>query len=340
MNWKVNGAHRDWSLNDLGFMHTADFISAGGEIEYKNNVPWWWFRSVSVSASHERQWTFGKEQIHNGTNLMLSGRLRNKWSVFMRVTRMADAINPRLLRGGPAMIQEGHWCRFLRIGTDDANKVSGGFGIHSHRHDDAPASQTLDFFPFLTFKPTPQSRLRAELDYSKSRTPFQYVEAEAPLYVLARLDRETIGITLRMDLSITPDFTIQFYGNPYFSTGQYSRFKSIDNPQADRYRDRYSILDQELAYSSEDEQFKVDADLDGSADLGFDDPDFNFAEFRSNVVARWEFKPGSTLFFVYTHGRSAYETITRSSFSHNVDNLLHTRPDNIFIIKLNVWFSV
>ena len=334
--WRTPGLE----LNDLGFMHSADYISTGAEVAYVENKPFSIFRSMAVSLSHNRQWTFGRELFYNRTTLQIEGQLDNKWRYYAHIARTGDALNPSLLRGGPAMREEGHWCRYVDIYSDDSRNISGGIGIHSHLHDKKKLSRNFDFYPHLTLKLGAKARLRTQMNYSRSRDPFQYIEAEAPLYVTARLDRETIGLTLRIDFSITPDFTIQFYGNPYFSNGQYSRYKSVERPQAVDYYDRYTLLNKEITYSADEKVFHVDSDFNNEPELSFDDPDFNFAEFRSNVVARWEFSPGSTLFFVYTHGRSVYETITGSAYSHHLDNLLHTRPDNIFIIKLNLWFSV
>ncbi len=67
---------------------------------------------------------------------------------------------------------------------------------------------------------------------------------------------------------------------------------------------------------------------------------FNFQQFRSNLVARWEYKPGSALFLVWTHGRSDYEKTNENSLSHGFSRMFEIASQNVFLLKFNYWFEI
>ena len=118
---------------------------------------------------------------------------------------------------------------------------------------------------------------------------------------------------------------MEYYGQPFVSAGKYSQFKKITVPDAENYEDRYHIFsDKEILYDAEAGVYNVDENLDQLTEYFFNNPDFNFQEFCSNLVVRWEYLPGSTLFFVWSQGRnhSAYD----GTFSYASD----IKPTGLF----------
>ena len=77
----------------------------------------------------------------------------------------------------------------------------------------------------------------------------------------------------------------------------------------------------------------------GGPSYSFANPDFSFRQFRSNLVARWEWKPGSSLYVVWSQGRTATLPSYQPSFGTNWNELWGTQPDNVFLVKLSYWFS-
>ncbi len=86
--------------------------------------------------------------------------------------------------------------------------------------------------------------------------------------------------------------------------------------------------------------FNVDEDSEGTIEYSFNNPDFNFRQFRSNLVVRWEYLPGSTLYLVWSQGRTSSDTNGIFSYGNDMKELFSTRPQNIFLIKLSYWFSL
>ena len=173
----------------------------------------------------------------------------------------------------------------------------------------------------------------------------QYVSNESfrddSRYLLGRVDQKTLGIGIRLNYSITNNMSIQYYGQPFVSAGRYTRFKRITDTRSSRFNDRFDVFsNDQLAYDDSDEVYRVDENLDGQTDYSFDDPDFNFRQFRSNLVLRWEYTPGSTLFLVWQQQRSRSGGTGGFSAGQDLNDLFDTYPSNIFLLKFNYWFSL
>jgi len=157
-------------------------------------------------------------------------------------------------------------------------------------------------------------------------------------YVFARIDQKTFGVTLRFNLSLTPDLSIQFYGQPFVSSGHYTNFKRITSPRAAEYSDRFHIFtESELTQNG---FYSIDENQDGIMDYSFSDPDFNFLQFRSNLVIRWEYKPGSSLYLVWSQGRTGYMPYGEYSFMNNMQEMFAVYPHNVFLIKFSYGFNL
>jgi hypothetical protein len=135
--------------------------------------------------------------------------------------------------------------------------------------------------------------------------------------------------------NITPDLSIQYWGQPFLASGKYSEFKRITNSRADNYFDRFSLLDNnELTYLNTDEQYQVSGQA-GNRLYTFDQPDFNVKEFLSNMVVRWEYLPGSTIYLVWSQTRHQSVTNGNFDFRNDMTDLFNNRPYNIFLLKMS-----
>ena len=88
------------------------------------------------------------------------------------------------------------------------------------------------------------------------------------------------------------------------------------------------------------ETYAVDEDLDGKADYSFGDPEFNFRELRSNLVVRWEYRPGSTLYVVWTQERLGSVADGTFRLRDDFNELFEVRPYNVFLVKFSYCFQL
>jgi len=190
-------------------------------------------------------------------------------------------------------------------------------------------------------RPTNALNFSVNAFYEHNVDDLQYVDTAYPgggaKYLLGRLDQDTLGLTFRVNVFITPDLSIQYYGSPFVSIGSYAGFKRAATPRADRYTDRFHTFSaSEIAYVPEANAYRVD---EGGTTYGFGNPDFDFRQFRSNLVARWEFRPGSSLYVVWSQDRTDEEVFGKSLTS-SLEALRLAPAANVFLVKLSYWFGL
>ena len=343
LNFSTTWRSPGLELNDAGFLRQADRIMQSAWAGYRITNPVSIFNRLNLNFNQWYGWNFGGETVFRGGNVNGGGQLRNYWGIWGGVGREDDDLATTALRGGPALLLPGRWNQWYEIGSDQRKAVQAGvFGFNSWKDEGDTHSHEIGIFS--TIRPLNALSLRVNPFYGLDYNDLQYVGSAAyngeSRYLFGRINQKTLGITLRLDYSITPDLTVQFYGQPFVSAGKYSEFKRITAPRAQRYAERFHTFGNEINYDEAGEFYAVDENADGAIDYTFDKPDFNFRQFRSNLVVRWEYIPGSTAFLVWSQGRTGFESNGDFSFRNDVKNLFEVFPDNVFLIKLNRWFSL
>ena len=148
--------------------------------------------------------------------------------------------------------------------------------------------------------------------------------------------------TLRLTYSINPNMSIQFYGQPFISRGRYSNFNFVNNSIASSINDRVNFYSSDQISETIDTDgnaiFSIDENRDATEDYTFDKPDFSFVQFRSNLVARWEYIPGSEIFLVWAQGVVGSEDPGERLGSSLRNQVLNQKKDNTFLIKVTYRF--
>jgi hypothetical protein len=183
--------------------------------------------------------------------------------------------------------------------------------------------------------------LSVDPNYHWSNNEIIYVETidfkGSDKYIVSSIDREYVSMDLRINIGITPDLSIQYWGQPFLFSGNYSDFKEVVDPMVTNYQDQYhTFTNNEISYDKDNDSYTI-VESDGS--YTFENPDFSFYEFRSNLVIRWEYIPGSTAYLVWSQGQTGDHPDGAFSLSDNVKRLTSLTPHNIFLLKLSYRFS-
>ncbi|HEY6953371.1 MAG TPA: DUF5916 domain-containing protein, partial [Bacteroidota bacterium] len=162
-------------------------------------------------------------------------------------------------------------------------------------------------------------------------------------YVFGDLDQKTLAANIRLNWTFTPELSLQLFAQPLISSGAYQSFKAFARPRTFnfmQYGTGNSVITKNVA-SDGSVTYTVDADGNGPAvPYSFSDPDFNFKSLRGNAVLRWEFKPGSVVYVVWTQSRSDNENFGEFQFNHSLTRLIDAKPDNIFMVKFSYWWNM
>ena len=138
-------------------------------------------------------------------------------------------------------------------------------------------------------------------------------------YSFAHLQQQTVALTARLSYAMTRNLTLEFYGAPFVTDGSYSNVREL------------SATPRAAAYAARLQPYTPP----GGTSTGFD-----FRQLRANTVLRWEYRPGSTLFVVWTHGRDGSDGIDLNEpWTTEYSNLFALHPENTFILKLAYWMN-
>jgi hypothetical protein len=199
--------------------------------------------------------------------------------------------------------------------------------------------------PGISVRPFSMLKIGFSATYEENRDELQYVTTKDFLsiifrnrYILGTIEQKTFGLTFRADLNLTPELSVQYYGSPFISRGKYSELKRVTSPEAKNYNDRFAIYQNPLIAGDTYLLGDNDDGIPVLVEVG--NPDFNFHQFRSNLVAKWEYRLGSFIYFVWSSDKTGSNMFSGSSLEDSYGYLGDIYPNNIFIVKLNYWFSL
>jgi hypothetical protein len=339
-NWKSPGLE----VNDMGFMRDADQIMQVTWIQYREWEPGAIFRNYSINFNQWTGWDFGGNNLFKGGNISLNAQLNNYWRFGIGINPQSRSLSQTALRGGPFLknpprISYGWW-----LNTDKRKKISFNFG-NSQAWSKYQHNHKVSFWSGITYKPNNTIDISINPRISINESNLQYVDNTEfnnhQRYLMALLKQTTVSMSMRLNLSLSPNLTIQYWGQPFIATGEYSHFKRITNSTADKYDNRFHEFSQnEISYNQEDGTYNFDENKDGFYDYSVNNPNFNVLQFRSNLVARWEYKPGSTIFLVWTQNRDDYHDTGNLTLKKDLNNMFSVYPHNTFLIKLTYRLGV
>jgi hypothetical protein len=331
-------------LNDIGYMRYSDVIHHGTWVGYYLRDPFSIFNNFFLNTNYWMYWNFSGELQSFNTNLNFNTQFKNNWRLNGSLTRASENTSTNLLRGGPSFIQPGGMEYNLNMSSNQSKKVSFYLGSYQSVGD-VKSYRYEEYWTGVEIRPMNALSLSIDPSFSKSERELQYVSTVnmggSPRYIFASLDQKTLGLTFRLNYTFTPELSLEYYGQPFVSSGKYSVFKRITNPVANRFNDRYRTFNgSDLTYDAIGNSYSVDETQDGISDYSFNNPNFNFRQFRSNLVLRWEYKPGSTLFFVWSQGRTSSVTDGSFDYRRDINDLFGVTPHNVFLVKFSYWFSL
>lgn len=333
-SWRSPGL----DLNDLGFMQIADIIEQKNAISYFVNRPVSIFRTFSIGISQANEWTYNMDYLSSGGGLNLYFEFNNLWAISNSVEYQTQILDTRVLRGGYAMLMPAKWTNDFYFRTDPSKSIffelNGSIALSQNQN-----SRFYGIQPGISFLPLNTLKFSVSTHYSSNMDNFQYVDTktvnEKDKYILGKLNQHTLSITFRIDYNVTPELSVQYYGSPFASIGKFSNFKAVTDPRASDYHNRFTIINPILNGSD----YEISG-ADGITNYSFGNPDFNFSQFRSNLVLRWEYQPGSQIYLVWANELTYEVRPGYNSLNNTIDMLRNVFPNNIFLIKINYWFTI
>ncbi len=327
------------NFNDLGYHRRVDRIEWENEVGYVVKEPRAFYRSFEARLENENNWNFDGRHTRSDISAEVEMELRNKSYASADIGYYTAGWDMSALRGGP-MLRASPFVETSGYGRTDAERKWVASGWWYASRGASGGYRSLSYSGTVTYRPVPPLKLSLSAQSGDVFSRRQYVEATSltatPEYVVSELHNKSMSYTLRAQWFVRPELSVQYYGSPFASAGEYRRFERIVAPTARDYAARGAAMP---APRRSGDMYYFDHDADGDDDVSVERPDFAFGEFRSNLVLRWEFQPGSNLYLVWSQGRSD----EGEDFDKPVNilrGLTRAPATNVFLVKCSYWFSI
>ena len=309
-----------FELNDLGFLLQADQQSWNTWFAFQSRHPSSFYQTAFWNFNWWQYWTAAGTPVERAGNTNVHAQLNNRWWVHSGVTagQLGTTFCDRdCTRGGPAVRTDPYLSVFAEVDGDERPAFTPYAWINYLRGD---GGRTERFNGNIQVAFRVASQFRTSLTLSathrvKDIQPHGTVTDSATHYTFARLDQNEASLTGRIDYTLSTTLTLQLYAQPFISKGTYSNVRELADPRAAAFDDRYK------PYS---------APADG----------VNAKVFNSTAVLRWEYRPGSTLFVVWTQGRQLFlDAEGTRSMGGEFRDLFDLHPNNTFLVKASYWIN-
>lgn len=347
-NFKVNAAfgfiNPGFDANDLGFQWRTDMINSHIAFSYRWTEPTDYYRQINLNAAVFGVWDFGYNLT--GAGYFHNGYIQfpNYYSVNWSYAYNPTVYNFRRTRGGPLTVNSPGQEYDLYINSDDRKSLVFSIGSFVYTAD---WNKEFSLDTQVEWKPSSNISFQISPSFQRSQTPSQWVNVFNDItakntfekrYVFGELDQTTLSASIRLNWTFTPQLSLQLYVQPLISSGSYVNFKELAQPKTYDFN-VYGKNSSTISKTSDG--YIVDPDGNGPAPtFSFANPDFNFTSLRGNAVLRWEYRPGSTLYLVWTQNRSDYENDGEFNFNRSLNKLVSAKADNILMLKFTYWWSL
>jgi len=308
-----------YEVNDLGYSYRTDRRDAQLSTSYVENRPGKTIRRWSVTGTMRSEHNFAWQPILTVSTLNAQLTTMSYWTAQTVVQRYFTALDDRLTRGGPIALRPAWWTTTARLTSDGRKPVTLSLTGNIEDHD--YGSWGWNFGVNVGVKTSSRWNLTAGPTFSKFFAPAQFVTtvsdaAYTPMYgrryVFAPLHQTSIGVETRLNVTFTPQLSLETYMQPLLSSADYGTATQLLTPKSFDFAP-YTASVPNL--------------------------DFNLRSLRGNAVLRWEWRAGSTLYLAWQQRRSGSERIGDFDFGRDSRALFDQRPDNILLLKVNYWFT-
>lgn len=310
-------------VNDLGYMQSVNSMGQSNWLALVFQQPRAFYRRLQVNFNQWNAFLTDGTPVGRGGNINMNGQLTNMWFFYGGVGGEKAMSCAACLRGGPLMWEQARLYSFAGLTGDQRKAITPSVNL-SYNRGDLGRSHSLGVGPQVAVRVASRFSTAIGMFYSRNVDDRQWlgnfgaIGSDTTHHTVARLEQHTLSVTTRVNWTASPTLSVQLYAQPFATGGDYSAWRTVHDP-ANR------------SYDAQVVPFTQQGDPGG----------FNFKQFRSNSVVRWEYRPGSTLFFVWQQGRSQSH-LDPGSFRAGRDyrNLFAAHPENTFLVKASYWFTL
>jgi hypothetical protein len=337
-----------FELNDAGFQTDADRLRFDGSVTRRWFAPTKLARQSTFGISATETLNFGGIRT-GGEEVGVQGGLglHNFTEIFGYLSYRFRAVDDRVTRGGPLMQRPSGWLLHGGVSSDRRRALS--LSVFGTVTEDRSGATSSSLYTSLTLQTRGNLYMAVTPQYDRAHATAFYVADYADptasgtfgrRYVFGDLTQHTLSVSLRADWYFSPTLTLQVYAQPFVAAGAYQRYAALTAPRSYDFS-AYGANGSTIGFDPVADAYTIDAD--GPQAIApaytFAKPDFRIRSLKTNVVLRWEYLPGSTLFLVWNQNR--YNSITDPRFRalHDLGGIFNDDMQNVFLLKVNYYLS-
>ena len=308
--WSVSGdfTNPKYNINDVGFFFSPDDFGAVASLTYKEDTPAEVVRYYSIGGHvHVRQ-NFEGANIARQMNIRSQLLFTNYWSMSGSLDADGGIFDQYESRGYGLYRKPVNYQANISVTSDPRLDVTGT--ISQGFVWDEKEKRGFAMSGGVMFKPLSWMEYSVSAEYQKVRNQEAWADAIAGSAIFANRNTDEYNFTLRSTITFTRDITVQFYSQVFLAKGHYEKFRQMINPS------------DFLAYN-----------YIGS-------PDFNRRELHTNLVLRWEYLRGSTLYLVWSQARGAVAGNYFTSLNNDLNGTFEIPPSNTILLKASYWLTL
>jgi hypothetical protein len=305
-----------------------------------------WTRFRQAAVARFGTWNFNRDVQSNGWAALVNATFRNYWGAETLVFVGRAANDDRLTRGGPSARSLGGYTWNMNVRSDGRKPISMNVNASLNASDSGSRGRNLNVS--VNWKPLTSLTLSMGPSWNASRNVAQYVRAVADdtatetygtRYVFGTIDQRQLSMTTRVSYIVSPKMSVQLFAQPLLAVGDYTSFAELTRPRTFDFL-TYGTGGTTLSYDAAARRYFADPDGEGpAAPFSFGNPDFNFKSLRVNAVFRWEVRPGSNLYAVWTRRQQDVAHPGDFRFGRDAAALFRAPGDDVLLVKLTYWIG-
>jgi len=307
-----------FEANDLGFLLQADQQSWNTWFGLQALHPSSIYQQAFWNFNWWQYWTAAGTPVERAANTNGHVMLKNRWWLHGGVTagQLGTTFCDRnCSRGGPAVRVDPYVAPWLEV-DGDGRPAFVPYIWFNYWRGDGGRSERFNGNVQVTYRIASQVNTSLTLKATHNVNDVQPLVDPTGNHYFAHLNQKEVSLTGRVDYTLSTVLTLQLYAQPFVSKGAFSNPRALSaDPTAAAFDDRYQPY----------------AVTPGG---------FNFKAFNSTTVLRWEYRPGSTLFVVWTQGRRDFApAMGPRSLKGDFEDLFGLHPNNTFLVKASYWIN-
>jgi hypothetical protein len=330
-----------FEVNDIGFHSSTSYRAFSTVVGLKSDKPSRFMRNWLLGPFTGHRWNFDGDITDEYYGFHIDGRFTNFWGFNLNLFTKPGVVDDRLTRGGPVALRPAQ--KALELGTWTDSRRIWFYEQYYEYWKTETGGWNHNLWTSFTLRPSTALRVSVSPGLNVAKMDAQFLRAvndpEATetfgrRYVFGELRYSQLSVETRVDWTFTPRLSLQVFAQPLIADGEYREFKAL---RASRTFDFDYFRESDGTLTRDDDGYV--ARPVGGATINLGNPDFNTRSLVGNAVLRWEYRPGSTLFFVWQQRRNGFEERPGFAVARDLGGIFRDNPENVFAIKASYWLG-